>query len=152
MRMFRSSLLVVVIVGGWLLAACGKSTTPSADSAQASASNPGQAAASRPEPAQASSAGGSTRPFNVTDVFPPGPGREKVLDTCGSCHPVVCSARGQRTAERWESIKEGHKDKLTSLSSADLSTMFSYLKEHFNDTRPEPQIPAELLAPGCTPF
>ncbi len=75
-----------------------------------------------------------------------------VLNACGSCHSVVCAARGQRTAESWESIKKGHQDKLTDLSSANLNVMFSYLKENFNDTKPEPQIPAELLQQGCTPF
>ena len=137
--MLRSQLWVVVVAGAGLLAACGKSSAPSTDSAQA---EPPKAAA--PQPPAAS--------FNVTSIFPPGPGRDMVLNTCGSCHPVVCSARGQRTAERWESIKEGHKDKLTGASSADVNVMFSYLKANFNDTKPEPQIPAELLQQGCTPF
>jgi hypothetical protein len=64
----------------------------------------------------------------------------------------VCAARGQRTAERWDSIKKDHKDKLTSSSSEDLNVMFSYLKTNFNDAKPEPQIAAELLQQGCTPF
>ena len=132
--MFRSRLLVVVIVSGWLLAACGKSTAPPAD------------------PAPAVSANRSADSFSVAGVFPPGPGREMVLDTCGSCHPVVCYALGQRTAERWESIKKGHNDKLTSHSSTDLNVMFSYLKVNFNDAKPEPRIPAEFLQQGCTPF
>src|SRR2546428_11506578 len=100
--MFRHWLLAVVIVSGSWLAACGKSTSPAAD--------PAQAVASQPHPAAAFPSGKSPQRFNVASVFPPGPGREMVLNTCGSCHPVVCAARGQRTAERWESIKEGHKD------------------------------------------
>jgi hypothetical protein len=30
--------------------------------------------------------------------------------------------------------------------------MFTYLAANFNDTKPEPQVPAELLQQGCTPF
>jgi cytochrome c5 len=125
-----------------LLAACGKSTSTSADSAQTAASKPA-------ESQQPVSTGKS---FSVASIFPPGAGRESVLSSCGSCHPVVCAARGQRTAERWENIKKDHKDKLTGSSAADLNAMFSYLKENFNDSKPEPQIPAELLQQGCTPF
>ncbi len=142
--MFRSRRLAVAIVSGWLLAACGKSAAPSAD--------PAQALASQPQPSTAVSAGRSAGPVSFAGIFPPGRGREMVLDACGSCHPVVCAAGGQRTAERWESIKKGHKDKLTSHSSGDLNVMFSYLKENFNDTKPEPRIPAEFLEQGCTPF
>ncbi|HYM09078.1 MAG TPA: hypothetical protein VEU62_00020 [Bryobacterales bacterium] len=132
--------MVLALLAGSLLAACGKPASPSDDPGKGAAA---KAPATAPAPAA---------PFNVAGIFPPGAGRELVLNTCGSCHPVVCAARGQRTAERWESIKQGHKDKLTSVSSADLNVMFSYLKENFNDAKPEPQVPAELLQQGCTPF
>lgn len=132
--------LVLALLGAWLLAACGKPARPSDDAGKSAASKAPEAA---PAPAA---------PFSAASIFPPGPGRELVLNTCGSCHPVVCTARGQRTAERWESLKQDHKDKLTSVSSADLNVMFSYLAKNFNDTKPEPQIPAELLQQGCTPF
>lgn len=75
-----------------------------------------------------------------------------VLNTCGSCHSVACTAVGQRTRERWESIEKSHKDRLTSYSSANVDAMFNYMKENFNNTKPEPQVPAELLAQGCTPY
>lgn len=127
----RRTLLAIVIAGGWLLAACGKSTSQPAEAAQSE----------KPEAAS-----------SLASIFPPGPGRELVLNTCGSCHPAACVARGQRTAERWEGIKKDHKDKITASSADDLNVMFTYLKANFNDTKPEPQIPAELLQQGCTPF
>ena len=150
--MIRSWLLAAGIVGGWLLAACGKSGNPSTDPARTVTSNTGQAGRSQAQPVQGSSAGASAQPFSLAGVFPPGPGRDLVLDTCGSCHPLGCSALGQRTVERWEAVKEGHKDKLTGRSTADVNTMFSYLKENFNDSRPEPKIPAEFVQQGCTPY
>jgi cytochrome c5 len=146
--MLRSWPVVVAIVSGWLLAGCGES----ADRAGSAASDPDQTAASQPEPAQEGRAGSAPQQVSLADVFPPGPGRDLVFDTCGSCHPVACSAIGQRTAQRWESIRDGHTDTLTGYSSADVETMFLYLSENFNDSKPEPQIPPEFLQPGCTPF
>ena len=104
------------------------------------------------EDAAAAQAAKSAAPFNVGTIFPPGQGREMVLNTCGSCHPVVCCARGQRTAERWDAIQKDHADKVTGHSAGDLRAMFSYLKANFNDARPEPQVPAELIQQGCTPY
>ncbi len=133
--MIRSWLwAAIIIISGWLLAGCGNSSHPTTVTSKV-----GQADA-------------SAQQFNLAAVFPPGPGRDLVLDTCGSCHPVACSALGQRTAERWETVKEGHKDKLTGRSSADVNAMFSYLKENFNETKPEPKIPAAFVQQGCTPY
>ena len=140
----RGKLLAIVIAAGCLLAACGKSTSEPGNAAQAAASQPQSApAVSAEKPAGQSS---------LASIFPPGTGRDLVLNTCGTCHSAACAARGQRTAERWDSIKKDHKDKLTGSSSEDLNAMFSYLKANFNDTKPEPQIAAELLQQGCTPF
>ena len=140
----RGKILAIVIASGCLLAACGRSTGESANAAQA--------AASQPQSNPAVSAEKPSGQSSLANIFPPGPGRELVLNTCGSCHSTACAARGQRTAERWDSIKKDHKDKLTGSSSEDLNVMFSYLKTNFNDTKPEPQIAAELLQQGCTPF
>ena len=90
--------------------------------------------------------------FNVGSIFPPGEGRDLVLSTCSSCHSVTCSARGQRTAEQWEGIRKSHQDKLTGQPVVSVETMFSYLKANFNETKPEPKVPAELAEQGCTPF
>lgn len=140
----RDKLLAIVIASGCLLAACGKSTSETGNAAQAAASQP-QSTPAIP----AEKPAGQT---SLASIFPLGPGRDLVLNTCGSCHSTVCAARGQRTAEQWDSIKKTHKDKLTGSSSEDLNVMFSYLKANFNDTKPEPQIAAELLQQGCTPF
>jgi hypothetical protein len=75
-----------------------------------------------------------------------------VLESCGGCHAVACSAVGQRTPARWNNLKEDHRDKVANLSEEDLETTFAYLKEHFNDSQPEPRVPAYFLESGCTPF
>jgi cytochrome c5 len=127
--------LAAIAACGAFLLACGKSTSSSAAPAPSSVST-----------------GEPAKPFSVAGIFPPGTGREKVLETCGSCHSVVCCTRGQRTAERWDNIQKAHKDKLTGHAGDDVNAMFAYLKANFNETKPEPQVPADLLQQGCTPF
>lgn len=137
--------VAALIVGGCLLAACGTSS----DTAEAPASPP---AAAQPQPTPATAALAAAKQLNVADLFPPGPGREDVLGACGTCHPVACSALGQRAAAQWDRIAESHKDKLTNLGAESMDALYAYLKANFNDTKPEPQIPAEFLQQGCTPF
>jgi hypothetical protein len=132
--MFRTGVLFVVAGSLLLLAGCSKPDNP------------------RREPVQSSAVAAPAEKFTPASVFPSGPGREMVVSSCGSCHSLLCGVKGQRTAERWDAIKLSHRDKLASVSSSDLDKMFAYLKEHFNDTKPEPTIPAEFLQEGCTPY
>ena len=84
----RGRLLAIAIASGWLLAACGKSTSETGNAAQAAASQPQSTpAVSAEKPAGQSS---------LASIFPPGPGRELVLNSCGSCHSAACAARGVR--------------------------------------------------------
>jgi len=134
-RLFRLAPLPALILAACLLLGCSKPTAPETPTA----------ATEKPPPAPASFT-------TVAGIFPDGPGKELVLSTCGSCHPVACSAIGQRSAERWESLKNGHKDKLTGVTNADLEAMFTYLKATFNESKPEPKVPPEFMQQGCTPF
>jgi hypothetical protein len=118
------ALLAAVVVAG-----CTRASAP--------ASSEGQAPAAAPEPR------------TVADIFPAGAGKDAVLNSCGSCHNVACSAIGQRTNERWDSLKASHKD---NVPGADLDAIFGYLKANFNDSRPQPNIPPHFLEGGCTPF
>ena len=86
------------------------------------------------------------------DLFPEGESRELVLNNCSSCHAVACAVIGQRTAARWNGLKEGHSDRMPGLADGELDRMFAYLQGHFNDTQPEPSVPAAFLEAGCTPF
>ena len=150
--MIRLWVLAATIVSAWFLAACGNSGKSSAEPAETARSKAGQPGGSPAPRVEESAAGASSKPFKLADIFPAGKGRELVLDTCGSCHPVACAALGQRAAESWDAIKNSHADKLVAHSSANVNAMFSYLKTNFNETKPEPKIPAELVQQGCTPF
>ena len=146
--MSRSGLMIVAVAALWA-AACGNAG--SGGSSQESTTRPAGSAAPAPA-AQGAAQGQPGQPFNINTLFPPGPGHDLTLSTCGTCHPVACVARGQRTMESWAAIKEGHKDKLSNMSTADQDAVFAYLRENFNNTRPEPKIPPEAIQQGCTPF
>ena len=104
-------------------------------------------------PEVAGSAGAAaTQPETVGDLFPEGESRELVLNNRSSCHAVACAVIGQRTAARWNGLKEGHSDRMPGLADGELDRMFAYLQGHFNDTQPEPSVPAAFLEAGCTPF
>jgi cytochrome c5 len=140
-RRRRLAWISAVILGGLLLSGCGDSGSAENDSAEsAPPSAPKAAAADSPAPAPSA------------DPFPEGAGRSLVLESCGTCHAVGCAAIGQRTAARWDNLRLDHRDKVKSLSEHDWETVFAYLKEHFNDGKPEPKVPPHLLEGGCTPF
>ena len=126
-----------------LLVAC-EAAAPGVTSEQAASSKPGASSTS-----PAVSVAAASEPKTVADIFPPGPGREQVLTSCGSCHNVACAAIGQRSALRWDALRDGHKEHM---QGADLSVMFGYLKANFDDTRPAPVVPPRFLDGGCTPF
>ena len=100
-------------------------------------------------PAAKPAAPAGPEPANVAGSSPAGEGRDVVLNNCGSCHNLACSAIGQRTSARWQSLKESHKDKVT---DGDAAAAFAYLQSHFNDANPEPKVPPKFLQGGCTPF
>jgi hypothetical protein len=139
-----SYVALAVALGAVLgLIAC-EAGAPGHTGGQTSSVSPAQAA-----PAAKPAAPAGPEPANVAEVFPAGAGRDVVLNNCGSCHNLACSAIGQRTSARWQSLKESHKDKVT---DGDAAAAFAYLQSHFNDANPEPKVPPKFLQGGCTPF
>ena len=133
----------IVLLGGVFVMGCA-AEAPSTDGDGAAPMDAAPAAAEAvPEPAM---------PATIAELFPDGGGKDLVLNNCSSCHAVACSAIGQRTNARWDNLKEDHRDKASSLPEDDLETLFAYLKENFNDSQPEPMVPAHFLEGGCTPF
>ena len=130
----------LLAAAGLLLVSCeagapgNNAETPGASSASAS---------------PAAAAGAASEPRTVADVFPPGPGREQVLNSCGSCHNVACAAIGQRSGLRWDALRDAHKEHM---QGADVTVLFAYLKTNFDDTKPAPTVPPRFLEGGCTPF
>lgn len=134
----RPGLLASVFLVSATLA-CSEAGAPGTDK-PAAATNSG---------APAASAAAAPEPKTVADIFPAGAQREAVMNSCGNCHNLACSAIGQRSTERWKGLEEGHKEKVT---SGDLHAMFEYLAANFNASKPEPKVPPKFLEGGCTPF
>lgn len=137
----RDALAIALLVGA-IGVGCSDTPAPAVDGDEASTGSEPMAATD-PEPAP---------PETVADLFPEGEGRSLVLDTCGSCHAVACSVTGQRTLARWEGLKDDHRDKASNLAEEDLDSIFAYLSGNFNDSTPEPMVPAHFLDGGCTPY
>ncbi len=143
-RGWRGSGCVLVLLA---LAGCGggDAPAPAGGGAEQAATPPPEAAAPAPPPAQ-------VEPQTVADIFPEGEGRDLLLANCSSCHAVACGAIGQRTATRWDSLRDAHREHVASLSAADLEQVFAYLQANFSDGQPEPFVPPAFLEQGCTPF
>jgi mono/diheme cytochrome c family protein len=143
MTTFRCLALALFLAAPIAAAACTEAGAPGANE------TPTTSQPASPPADQAASASSSPPPATINDLFPPGAGREPVLNNCASCHNLACSTIGQRTAARWDALKESHKEKV---SDADLEATFAYLKANFNDSKPEPKVPPQFLQGGCTPF
>jgi hypothetical protein len=137
--MIRQMRLMLVTIAAACVVACGGGSEPAPEAPAANTGTPPAAAADA----------AAAEPATVADIFPPGPAREQVLNSCASCHNVACAAIGQRTAERWNALKESHRE---NVSGADLDGIFAYLSENFGADRPEPRVPPAFLEGGCTPF
>lgn len=103
-------------------------------------------------PAPAAAAAVAAEPASVADLFPEGEGKQLVLANCASCHAVACSVMGQRTAARWEGLREAHREHVPGLSDAEREVIFAYLSSNFSDAQPEPVVPPSFIQAGCTPF
>jgi mono/diheme cytochrome c family protein len=131
-----------VIMACVLAFGCGGEAPPAGGSS-------GAAPAAAPPASQTAKAPEGPAPKTVADIFPPGDGRELVMNSCASCHNVACAAIGQRTPERWDALKVSHKEHA---SGVNLDVVFNYLKANFNDAKPQPNVPPQFLEGGCTPF
>lgn len=135
----RSTALARLLIGGMLVAGCGGgSQTPAAENATPAAAPATTAAA---EPAVVYK--------TVADVFPDAPEKAMVLNNCASCHNVACSVIGARTDDRWNALRDAHRERVP---GADVDAMFKYLSANFGASKPEPKIPPAFLEGGCTPF
>lgn len=137
--------MFALIFAGVMLAGCGGEA---ADTEMESTNAP----VVQDQPVQAPAAPAMEEPATIADIFPEGEGRELVLNNCASCHAVACAAIGQRPPNRWDELREAHREHVISLSDEDLQTTFAYLRENFSSDQPEPNVPSRFLERGCTPF
>jgi nicotinamidase-related amidase/mono/diheme cytochrome c family protein len=119
-------------------------TTSAATVAPTAAATAAATSAATAAPTAGASSSGEAK--TLADLFPPGPGKELVLENCGTCHSPACPVFGQRSQDHWKSVKTNHQSRVSGMSDDDYNALFDYLAQNFNDTKPEPKTSAELRA------
>jgi mono/diheme cytochrome c family protein len=97
------------------------------------------------QPAKTAPADAQTAKVNMDQIFPPGRGRDLLLNNCTGCHTFVPIVVLQMTKEAWERNSRDHRGRVAALSDADFRTLYDYLIANFNPNRPVPKLPKELL-------
>jgi hypothetical protein len=82
---------------------------------------------------------------NIDEIFPPGEGRDLVLNNCQNCHTFVPIVVLQMEEAAWTRNSIDHRERVTQLSDEDFKTLYTYLKANFHPGRPVPTLPKELL-------
>ncbi len=87
--------------------------------------------------------------LDLDAIFPPGNGRDLVLNNCTVCHTFLRFVVGQRTKDQWEYVRRDMRGKVSQLSDQDVDTLFAYLEANFNETQPVPSLPDWFLETGA---
>jgi mono/diheme cytochrome c family protein len=144
---FRRAIpVLLMMLAGVVLTACSGAAPAAAPApttapaAAPAATAPPAAAAAAAKPAQPQAAAQIAAPNSWADVFPAGAGKQTTLERCGTCHGFDRVVLGQKTADRWSSVKASHTDKVSGMSAADMTALFGYLTQNFGPDKPEPNI------------
>jgi hypothetical protein len=133
---------------GWALAAVGGLVLLAACGGGAPAGDPGQPATSTAGTGK-TTAGASASKVNMEEIFPPGDGRDLVLNNCQNCHTFVPIVVLQMEEEAWTRSSLDHRQRVN-VSDEEFKTIYTYLKANFNPNRPVPTLPKELLESWTT--
>lgn len=115
-----------------------------ATSVAARTAAPTASAASAPQ-SPAPAAGNSPDKLDMNKIFPPGAGRDLVLNNCTTCHTIVPIVVLQMSPAQWDASSQNHRDRVSVLTDAEFKSVYDYLKANFNPDKPVPQLPKELL-------
>ena len=136
----------------WLLEICAFATLAAAlgcgPPSDAAKSAPAATVAPAPTAAPAAPVGaGATAPMKIdmNAIFPPGPGRDLVLNNCQNCHTFVPIVVLQMEEAAWTRSSVDHRPRVSGLSDGEFKTLYDYLKANFNPAHPVPALPRELL-------
>jgi hypothetical protein len=107
-----------------------------------------------PEPRAAGPAGAPATKMSASEaaghvdmnaIFPPGAGRDLVLNNCQNCHTFVPIVILQLDEDGWTRSSLNHRDRVVGLSDDEFKTLYDYVKANFNPGRPVPALPKALL-------
>jgi cytochrome c biogenesis protein CcmG, thiol:disulfide interchange protein DsbE len=100
-----------------------------------------------PTPTRSSISTSTTSRLDMDVLYPPGEGRDHVLEKCAGCHGIVPVAIVRRQMGGWAYNRTTHEEMglLAGLSTLQIDTMYRYLNEYRNRDVPRQKIPQELL-------
>lgn len=127
---------VVVIAAGLMVSSCAAPAAPAAVPTTL-----GMKVASVDKASQPS--GPDKLPME--EIFPPGNGRDLVLNNCLSCHSIIRIVWGPRTEGEWQGVKLRHRDRVRALNDDNFVALFAYLGENFSPDKPYPRLPQWYL-------
>ncbi|MBI3683958.1 MAG: hypothetical protein HY235_26590 [Acidobacteria bacterium] len=88
---------------------------------------------------------GQPAKVNLEEIFPPGRGRDLVLNNCTTCHTFVPIVVLQMSKDGWQRNSRDHRERVKALSEGDFKILYEYLMANFNESKPAPRLPEELL-------
>lgn len=103
------------------------------------------ASTASPAATKASSTSSGTAKIDFNALFPAGPGRDLVLESCMGCHSVAPILVARKTKSEWDTTAGNHREIVSRLSDAEYKQIFDYLTATFNPTKPPIDLPPELL-------
>ena len=107
--------------------------TPPAAGEASSTASPAQAAESTPDK------------LNMEELFPPGAGRDLILNNCQNCHTFVPILILQMDKDAWQRNSLDHRERVSNLTDDEFKTVYQYLTTNFGPHRPVPNLPPDLL-------
>ena len=75
---------------------------------------------------------------NLDEIFPPGPGRDLVLDNCQSCHVWVPIVILQMDEAAWRRNSLEHRGRVEALNDEEFKVLYDYLSSTFTPDRARP--------------
>lgn len=78
-------------------------------------------------------------------IFPPGEGRDLVLNNCMACHSFLRFVLPRRTSGQWAYVRRAMGPRVSHLDTMQIDTLFGYLESHFNEATAPPPVPEWFL-------
>jgi len=81
----------------------------------------------------------------MDELFPPGPGRDLVLQNCTNCHSIVPIVLARFDSGGWDQNRAKMEPKVPQVSKQQVDQVYAYLKKNFYPGKPVPKLPQDLL-------
>ncbi len=78
----------------------------------------------------------SPEKLNMDVLIPPGRGHDQFVKTCLACHDALTFGLARKTRDGWMGNRANHAIRFSSLSDAQVDTLYEYVVEKFDTTIP----------------